>query len=79
MLLDGDELTHLINGHHVAVLTRGGTARVTLGTPEVSGETELLGIIQSVGTTNNSPFSAGKPSFNQALDDAWNAARSRHI
>jgi hypothetical protein len=79
MLLDGDELTHLVNGHHVAVMVRGGTARVPLGSPDASGETELLGILQSVGTTNDSPFGFGRPSHNAALDAAWTAARSKHI
>lgn len=71
MELMGDELTHLVNGHHVAVLVRGGTARVKLGTPQFSGEVELDGILRSVTTTNDSPFAPGGPSYNQNLHDLW--------
>ena len=74
MLLAGDELTHLVNGHHVSVLERGGVARVPLGTPQTSGELELEGVLLSIGTTNASPFAPGKPSHNQRLHDLWLAA-----
>lgn len=80
MQLAGDELTHLVNGNHVAVMVRGGVPQVSLGTPTTSGEVELAGVLQSVGTTNASPFAATRPdgsanpSFNQKLHDAWVAA-----
>jgi hypothetical protein len=65
MLLDGTELTHITNGHYVNVLKRGSVPSVT------TTETELLGMLQDVDTTNDSPFAPGKPAFNQALHDAW--------
>lgn len=77
MELLGNELTHLVNGHHVAVLTRGNTPRVTLGTDQFSGETELEGILLSVKPTNASPFGPGRPSSNPALHAAWIAAQER--
>ena len=68
MLLDGTELSHVTNGHLVAVLKRGSVPSVT------TNETELLGMLQDVTTTNASPFAPGMPAFNQALHDAWLAA-----
>lgn len=78
MLLDGDEITHITNGHHVDVLVRGGTARVNLGTPQTPGEVELDGILRSVSATNNSPFAPGMPAYNQGLHDLWLAAQARN-
>lgn len=80
MMLAGDELTHLVNGHHVAVMERGGVPRVPLGTPVTSAETELEGILLSVTTTNDSPFGptrpdgSANPSFNQHLHGLWLSA-----
>jgi hypothetical protein len=65
MMLAGDEINHLTNGHHVAVMERGGVPRVKVN------ETEVAGILSSVTTTNASPFAPGKPAHNQALHDAW--------
>ena len=68
MLLVGTELSHNTNGHTVAVLKRGSVPSVT------TNETELLGMLRDVSTTNASPFAPGMPAFNQALHDAWVAA-----
>ena len=68
MLLAGDQLTHLVNGHHVSVMRRAGVPEVTLGEDSgISGEEELSGILYSVFTTNDSPFAKGLPSQNEAL------------
>ena len=64
-LVAGNELTHLVNGHHVAVLERGHVPRVTLS------EEEMEGVLLSVRTTNASPFGAGG-SHNAHLDQLWN-------
>lgn len=77
MLLAGKELTHLKNGHHVAVMERGGVPRVRLNSkPDVHGQTELEGILLSVTTTNESPFRPGMPSANAKLHSLWVAAAS---
>ena len=65
MVLGNTELTHLVNGHHVNVLERGGVPRVTVN------ETEMDGILRSVKTTNLSPFRAGMASHNASLDTLW--------
>jgi hypothetical protein len=77
ILLAGDEATHLKNGHHVAVMQRGGVPRVPLGSPDASGEVEMQGILTSVITTNDSPFAPGTPSHNDVLHAAWLAARPK--
>jgi hypothetical protein len=77
MELLGNELTHLVNGHHVAVLVRGSTARVKLGTSQFTGETELSGILESVRATNDSPFAPGKKAANPTLHTAWTKAQAR--
>ena len=68
MVLDATSVTHLVNGHHVNVLRRGGVPRVHVN------ETEMDGILRSVKTTNQSPFRAGIPSHNASLDTLWRAA-----
>lgn len=71
MMLAGDEITHLVNGHHVAVMERGGVPRVKLD------ETELSGVLLSVTATNPSPFAPGMPAHNDTLHAGWNAALAR--
>lgn len=68
MQLSGNELMHLMDGNHVAVLERGGVRRVPLN------ETELAGILRSVKTTNGSPFAPGWKSANASLNNQWVAA-----
>ena len=70
MVLDANSISHIVNGHHVSVLERGGVPRVTVN------ETELEGVLYSVKTLNASPFAEGMPSHNATLDGRWNAARS---
>lgn len=69
MVLDATTCSHIVNGHHVSVMERGGVPRVTLN------ETELDGVLRSVKTINDSPFQAGTPSHNQALNDLWNSRK----
>lgn len=64
-LLGPTTIMHIVNGHHVAVMERGGVPRVTLN------ETEMDGILRSVKTTNASPFQPGMPSHNDTLNTLW--------
>ena len=68
MVLGNTELTHLVNGNHVAVLERGNVPRVKVS------ESEVDGILPSTKATNRSPFRSGLPSHNAHLDALWNAA-----
>ena len=69
MLVAGNEATHLENGHHVAVLERGHVPRVK------ANETEVAGVLESVHTTNASPFHPGSKAHNAHLDGLWDHAR----
>ena len=69
MVLDANTISHIVDGNHVAVLERGGVPRVTVT------ETELEGVLYSVRALNDSPFAEGTPSYNEVLDNRWNAAR----
>ncbi len=69
MVLDANSISHIVNGHHVAVLERGGAPRVTVT------EVELEGVLYSVRALNASPFGEGSPAHNEVLDNRWNAAQ----
>jgi hypothetical protein len=71
LVIGATTITHTVNGHHAAVLERAGTAQ------ENVNKTELLGILQSLRATNDSPFAPGWQSADADLHAAWVAAMAR--
>jgi len=69
MVIGATTITHIVNGHHAAVLARADVAQ------ENVTKTELLGILMSLRATNASPFAPGKPAADPALHAVWEAAK----
>lgn len=71
MVMGPTTITHTVDGYHAGVLAKAGIPEVTVT------ERDMEGILRSLRATNDSPFSADKPSYNATLDAMWQAAQAR--